>query len=86
MTNTQKDIVRVPRSPAAHHRARQAAYARRQADGSAILRVLCPDYFGLISALLVAGRISEGDALDRTKVEAAIAGLLADWAGQRWPR
>jgi hypothetical protein len=48
-----------------------AAHRQRQANGAAVLRLEIPGYYALTSALLTAQRISEPDALDRVKVEAA---------------
>jgi hypothetical protein len=50
-------LVRTSPSVAAR-RLRQQRYKRRQKDGSAILRVAIPDYFGLLEALILAGRLS----------------------------
>jgi hypothetical protein len=61
---------------------RQAAYKRRQRHGEVILALRC-EYFGLIEALLTAGRISETDALDRRQVELAAGEVLRDWV-TRW--
>jgi hypothetical protein len=61
---------------------RQAAYKARQRQGEAILAVRC-NYHAVIEALLDSNRISESDALDRHKVEEAVADLVRDWA-LRW--
>lgn len=64
------------------HAARQRAYRERQRHGEAVLP-LRVDYFRLIEALLVSGRLSEADALDRSRVKIAAGEVLDDWA-MRW--
>jgi hypothetical protein len=61
---------------------RQRAYRQRASKGEAVLRVSV-HYFGVIDALIASSRLSEADALDRTKVEAALADILCEWA-RRW--
>lgn len=61
---------------------RQARWRERQRKGRAIFRIEA-DHDSVLLALIETGRISEADALDRRKVEAALATVLADF-GRRW--
>jgi hypothetical protein len=61
---------------------RQALYKHRRAAGEVTLRLVVDDY-ALIEALLDSNRVSEADALDRRKVEEAVALVVSDWI-QRW--
>jgi hypothetical protein len=60
---------------------RQRAYRQRASRGEVCLKVNV-NYFSTIDALIASSRISESDALDRTKVEAAIAVVLVDWTNK----
>lgn len=70
------------RASMSSHRDRQRLYRARQRQGEAILQLRC-EYFPLIEALLASGRIGEADALDRGRVESAIAEVVRDWIA-RW--
>jgi hypothetical protein len=61
---------------------RQRRRRARERAGVAVLDVPVA-YFDLVEALLVSERLSEPDALDRKRVEAAAAEVLADWVA-RW--
>ena len=63
---------------------RQKRYRQRQRDGQAVLQVPC-DFCALVEALLKSGRLSEAEALDRRRIDAAAAEVLADFAG-RWAK
>ena len=77
---TRFDAMLAPPTPGT---LRQRAYERRQRDGAAVLRVECPNYLALVETLLTAKYISEADAVDRRKVEAAAGLVLLDWIA-RW--
>lgn len=62
--------------------ARQRRYRARARRGEAVLRVRA-NYFDLIDALVESTMLSEGEALDREKVETAVAEVLATWLRQR---
>jgi hypothetical protein len=64
------------------HAEHQKVYRRRQRNGHAVLRVSA-DYYSLIEALLLAGRLTDDAAFDRRQVEDAASLVLADWV-QRW--
>ena len=61
---------------------RQRAYKARRRQGERVL-ALRREYFPLVEALLVSGRIGEKAALDRNKVSIAAAEVLHDWV-ERW--
>lgn len=61
---------------------RQRAYRARQRDDMAVLDVSV-SFNKFVSSLLCSGRLSEREALDRTKVELAAAKILADFT-DRW--
>jgi hypothetical protein len=69
-------------TPAARHAAalRKRRQRLRAKNGRRILRVEI-DYHPIIEALLVSTRLTETEALDQHKIEAAAAELLAEWAG-----
>jgi hypothetical protein len=67
------------RTPAALKKRR---YRRRLREGRVVLRVEvaeCP----LAEALIVAGRLTNRQAVDRGELEAAAAAVLTEWAA-RW--
>jgi hypothetical protein len=62
--------------------ARQRRYRARARRGEAVLRVRA-NYFDLINGLVESTILSEGEALDRAKVETAVAEVLQTWLRQR---
>lgn len=60
---------------------RKRRLRRRARDGKAVLKVEV-NIDKLIDAMLESRRLSESDALDRRKVEADAALVLAEWAAQ----
>lgn len=61
---------------------KQRRYRQRRATGLQVYKIpVVPD--AVITALLETGRISPIDALDRAKVEFAVAQVVADFA-KRW--
>jgi hypothetical protein len=60
---------------------KQRLYRQRQRDRLAVLRVEAGD--DLTAALIVAGRLSESEALNRREIERAVGEVLADLS-QRW--
>lgn len=59
----------------------QRRYRRRRRKGIAVVG-LPLHYYALVEALLAAGRISDSDAVDKGKVEAAAANVLSEWAAK----
>jgi hypothetical protein len=60
------------------------AYRQRQRAGLAVFRVTALEY-DLVQAMIEAERLSVADALDRRRVEHALAALVAEWSA-RWLR
>jgi hypothetical protein len=69
------------RTPAALKKRR---YRRRLRDGLVVLRVEVAEC-ELAEAMIAAGRLSPGAAVDRSELEAAAAAVLTEWAA-RWLR
>jgi hypothetical protein len=65
---------------AARQRQRRSRARRRQ--GTVVLHVEAHE-FRLVDALLAAGRLSDGEGLDRRSVEVAVARVLKDFV-ERW--
>jgi hypothetical protein len=61
---------------------RSARYRARRHNGRAVFHVEA-DRNKLVTALIVSDRLSERAALDHARVEAALAGILIEWAS-RW--
>jgi hypothetical protein len=57
-------------------------YRARRRAGLMAYQIVCNE-FELIEALLVAGRLTEREALDRHAVERATGEVVSEWA-QRW--
>jgi hypothetical protein len=61
---------------------RRARYARRQAQGLVVFQVEAHEH-ALASALMASGRLSPSEALHRANLQAAVAGVVADFI-ERW--
>jgi hypothetical protein len=77
-TSLKKRASGAPMRPGAR---RQRAHRERAKNGQAILR-LPVNYFPIVEALIASSRLTEGEALDRRRVEAALAEVLVEWAGK----
>jgi hypothetical protein len=75
------DSDRAPDRRRAAARLRQARCRARRRRGETAYQVAVPD--AVVEALLVTGRLTDGESLRRPLVEAALAGVLAEWAN-RW--
>jgi hypothetical protein len=64
------------------HAGHQARVRERARDGKAIFR-LEADHDLVVLALIESRRLTEAEALERPKVEAALARVLEEWAA-RW--
>jgi hypothetical protein len=79
-------LARVPLRPKQRGRskswAKVKAYRARQRAGLAVLRVTIPQY-EVTEFLIASGRLSEAEALDRRRVENAVAEVVVELAA-RW--
>jgi hypothetical protein len=62
--------------------AKVKAYRARQRAGLAVLKVPVPEY-DVVQALIETERLSVGGALDRQRVEHAVAEIVVEWV-RRW--
>ena len=76
-----------PPARRAQTRARQARHRARQRDGVRIYRLPLRDNWveGLITQMVLTGRLSESQAFNHQRVEAELAKLLEE-QGERWSR
>jgi hypothetical protein len=58
--------------------AKVKAYRARQRAGLAVLKVPVPSY-DVVQALIESGRLTVAEALDRQRVEHAVAEVVVEW-------
>jgi hypothetical protein len=77
-------LARTPAALKKRHAGHQARLRQRQRNGRAVFR-LEANHDLLVLALLESRRLTEGEALERERVEAALAAVLEQWA-RRWKK
>jgi hypothetical protein len=61
---------------------RRLRYARRQAQGRIVLQVEVSEH-AFAAALMASGRLTPDQAIHRANLQAAVAGVIADFV-ERW--